>query len=176
LVLALGCQRYEKIVNYNPPLANVPGVQFGTKPVHGQGTIAPVLAVPTQIVIENPDGSRTLIARTAGHLMAHIKRTLAEDARDEFTEQVLSEATRNEYISRGLDPGQAFDTLKAHERDVLRFFSRMPMGEHSPNVIMSKIGERTYRVKITGQGASDLRWHMMDMHFEKGNWRLLWFG
>src|SRR5690606_257460 len=118
---------------------------------------------PDRIVIENPDGSVTLISRRAAHLMSHIQRTLARDEEELFVEQVLSERTRAEYRERGLDPAEAFATLKKRSADVSMLFSRMPFGEASPSVIMSKVDDKTLRLTLTGAGTRDLHWTTMDI-------------
>jgi hypothetical protein len=108
--------------------------------------------------------------------MRHIQRTLALDEREVFVEQVLSEPTRQEYHDRGLDPAQAFDTLRRHKRYIDELFRRMPMGERTPGVILSGLGDNIFRVKLTGAAARGLQWTYFDMRLEQGNYRLMWFG
>lgn len=131
---------------------------------------------PDRIVIENPDGSVTLISRRGAHLMSHIQRTLAHDEEELFVEQVLSERTKAEYRERGLEPAEAFATLKERSADISLLFSRMPFGEASPDVIMSTLDDKTLRLTLTGAGARDLHWTTMDMVLERGSYRLRWFG
>jgi hypothetical protein len=175
LIVLGACYREQRLVNYRPPFTGIEGAVFQTEPTRTADEL-PAQADPTTLFIEHDDGSRTLVISTGRHLMVHIRRCLAEDQVEEFTEQVLSEVTRDEYLVRGLDPEEAFHTLKERERDVALLFSRMPMGEHSPTVLMQKIAHRTYRIKVTGHAAKGLTWTMMDMRFEDGHWRLRWFG
>lgn len=126
-------------------------------------------------VIEHPDGSKTLQSKTGLQLMYHIQSTLMDDEKDLFVEQVLSEITRSEYRDRGLDPAEAFVRLKKHERDIAKLFSRMPLGENSPNVLMEPLGNNMFRVRVTGPAARDVRYRGFDMVLEGGNWRLRWF-
>ena len=107
--------------------------------------------------------------------MRHIQRTLYNNERDLFTEQVLSRMTRQEYLQRGLDPGEAFDTLKQREREIAELFSRMPLGEYTPQVIRTKVGHNMFRVRVTGVGVNDLYWRGYDMVLEGSDWKLRWF-
>lgn len=145
----------------------------------GTSDLDPSLMPPIRQVL--PDGTIVLRARTARDLMVHVRRALvdADEAleRELFVEQVLSDTTRAEYEDRGLDPGQAFDTLRARREDVLLLFNRIgPLAENSPQVILQKVGENIIRLKVTGMAADGLSWTFMDMSNEGGNWRLRWFG
>jgi hypothetical protein len=172
---AAGCQ--ERITKYKPFLTGVEGMQTQTAPVVEAGpTIAKGEDGAGDLVKKNDDGTVTLISKSGRQLMAHIQRTLAEDERQQFTDQVLSESTRGEYFERGEDPSKAFDRLKRHQKEISKLFSRMPMGEHSPNVMMEQLGKNLFRVRVTGQAKKGLdRWTGFDMVLEKGNWRLRWF-
>jgi hypothetical protein len=172
---ATGCQ--EKVINYKPFLTGIEGAKMQTAPVVEKG---PAIAKGDEgagtLVRKNEDGTVTLISKSGRQLMAHIQRTLAEDEQEQFTEQVLSEITRGEYFERGKDPAEAFALLKKHQKEISKLFSRMPMGEHSPNVLMERLGRNVFRVRVTGQAKKDLeRWTGFDMVLEKGNWKLRWF-
>ena len=90
-----------RIIRYNPPLANLPGAQTGIQPVYGEDLAvlnAPISKDATaEPVIKNPDGTKTLVSRNARDLIFHIASTMREDDEKTFTEQVLSEATRDEF-------------------------------------------------------------------------------
>lgn len=174
-----GCQPEERIVNYKPFFSGLEGVQTGQPEVRdGEVVSTGGRLDPSQmsreIVIENEDGSVTLVSKSGSHLMRHIERTLYENERELFAEQVLCSATRQEFEERGLDPTEAFDRLKAHERDIAELFARMPLGEHTPQVMMSKVGHNTFRVRVTGLGSNELYWRGFDMVLEGGNWKLRW--
>lgn len=181
--LLLGaCRPEEKIVNYKPFLAGLEGVQTQTPAViehkdapavvdGGSGSVT-----AEDLVQENPDGTVTLHSRSGLQLMSHIQRTLADNDAELFAEQVLSQVTREEYLDRGLDPREAFKAVKPHEGEVAKLFARMPLGEHSPNVIREIIGRNMFRVRLTGKSTDGLnRWTGYDMVLEGGNWRLRWF-
>jgi hypothetical protein len=179
LVLA-GCAQEEKIVNYKPFFAGLSGAQMQTQPVvarpgTGRGEVIDE-ADMFRTVIENPDGSKTLLSKSGLQLMEHIRNTLADNEAELFVEQVLSELTRREYAERQLDPIEAFMHLKKDERDIAMLFSRMPLGENSPNVIMEPVGRNMFRVRLSGASARDVgRYKGFDMVLENGNWRLRWF-
>jgi len=173
-----GCRSEEKLVRYKPFFSGLEGAQTQTPAVGAQA--APVEFEEGQagegLVIEHEDGSKTLIIRSGLHLMSHIQKLLADDEPELLVEQVLSEITRQEYLERGLDPGEAFATLKERERDIALLFSRMPLGEYSPNVLRTQLGRNFFRVQVTGQALKGLgRYKGFDMILEKGHWRLRWF-
>src|SRR5262249_7577238 len=124
---------------------------------------------------KNPDGSKTLIAKTGRQLMIHIHNALQEDDADTFVDQILSEQTREEYFRRGLDPSAAFKELKKHRTDVKKLFDQMPMGECTPGLYVRNRPGKITRLEANGSGARDLAWTAMDMTYEKGNWKLVWF-
>ena len=169
------CQRTISEKAVNPAFGGLHGTRTNVQRKERE-SFAIGAEAPDDIVIENADGSVRLISRRAAHLMSHIQRTLARDEAELFTEQVLSERTKAEYRERGLDPAEAFAALKERSADVSLLFSRMPFGEASPSVIMSKVDEDTLRLKLTGAGTRGLEWTTMDMVLEGGNYRLRWFG
>jgi hypothetical protein len=186
LTFPLGCQPEEKIVRYKPFFTGLEGMTSQTAPVleppPAVAAATPEAATdeedPTahQLAIKNRDGSVMLIARTGRHLIYHIQKTLEDEDADLFARQVLCQRTRREFEERGLDPKDAYAVCKAQERELALLFSRMPMGEHSPNVLMEDLGGNTFRVKLTGKSRDGLkRWTGFDMVLEQGNWRLRWF-
>lgn len=178
-VLAAGCQREEKIINYKPFFAGIEGAKTQTPATQER---PPVLAEASEadgsdpLVKKNPDGTTTLLSRSGLHLMHHIRTQLAGDDAQLFADQVLCSVTREEYRARGLDPRDAFKTLKPHLPEITKLFSRMPLGEHSPNVRMETVGRNIFRVQLRGRGAEGLETYTgFDMMLEKGHWRLRWF-
>lgn len=175
-LLVTGCME-KKVVYRRPILSGLPGAVSGgeavaTKP---KGYHDPSNIDNGKITIENPDGSTTLISRSARQLMAHIYQTLLDDDRDLFTEQVLSEMTKEEYRAHNLDPKLAFDDLKKHQSDVEALFARMPMGEYTPGILLQNAGRGVMRVALSRHAADKLIWRGFDMVMEGGNWKLRWF-
>jgi hypothetical protein len=175
-----GCKPEEKVVSYKPFFSGLEGVQTRepevARPQPGLASGGDTEITQDDLIIKNDDGSTTLVARSGMQLMAHIRRLLAENDADLFASQVLSETTRDEYLQRRLDPREAFKTLKEREKDILLLFARMPMGEHSPTVIVEQLGRNFFRVRVTGDARKGLgRYSGMDMVMERGNWKLRWF-
>lgn len=176
LVLA-SCAREEKLVRYKPWFAGLEGAEIKRQvAIPTNLRPDPTGGVPEdQLRTENPDQSVTLLAKTGRQLMIHIYTTLAEDERDLFTKEVLSEETRAEYHSQGLDPALAFDALKQREDDVIDFFNAVPYGENTPGVFWKPLGGRAFRIEATGLASTGLKLSAMDMTMERGNWKLRWF-
>lgn len=171
-----GCTPETRIVRYNPPLAGLPGAQTGSTVVRDLCEYQdPTAVAEDELERELPDGSKVLTAKTGRHLMIHIHNTLDRGERDLFTEQVLSKVTKAEYQARGMDPGQAFDTLLARRDDISRLFNMLPSGEFTPGVFARNIGSNTRRVEVEGMAARGLRWSGFDMVMEGGSYRLRWF-
>lgn len=178
LLAGLGaCQREEKILNYKPFFAGLEGASGpGATPARAKpGPLAEADEAELSLVRENPDGSKTLIIRNGRDLIFHIRSTLAEEEVELFVGQVLSGVTRDEFIERGRDPAEAFWMLKQREQELAKLFARMPMGEHSPSVMVHRVGHNVFRVRLTGQSAKGLDdWRGFDMVLEGGQWRLRW--
>jgi hypothetical protein len=174
MIAGAGCVE-ERIVQNRPMLSGLPGAVTG-RPVTGPaGAIDPKTVPDDKIVVENKDGTTTLLAKTGRQLMIHIVTTLDNDQRELFVEQVLSEKTRQEFYERGLDPALAFDELQRRRGDIDVVFSRMPAAESSPGVLVKQVEKKTTRVQLTGMAAEKLSWIGFDMTMEKGNWKLRWF-
>jgi hypothetical protein len=173
---AIPCCSESKVVHRHPFLAGLPGSETKGVVTGPAGAYVDPTSVPDgQIVRENPDKSKTLIAKTGRHLMVHIYNTIADDDAKLFVDQVLSEMTKVDYYERGLDPRAAFDTIKARREDVVKLFAAMPAGEYTPGIVAENVDTNVRRVNLTGASAKDLSWTGFDMVMEKGNWRLRWF-
>lgn len=176
-VCLLGCERYEKVVYYNPPMGRLPGAQTGMQPVtRASNSGGAAQTGDGEIVIENEDGTVTLVSQNALQMLSHIRRLLAENDEALFTEQILSARTRNEFTERGYDPAEAFKELKRREKDVMKLLARMPMGEFTPGLYLEQIGQGTFRLALYGRAGEGLEWTFVDIVVERGVWRLRWFG
>lgn len=177
IAFAAGCET--KVVRYNPPLAGLPGAQTGVAPVYDSSMKAadsPLSAQPTQKpIIENPDGTKTLISRNGRDLMYHIAWTMREDDEKTFTEQVLSEKTRDEFYERGYDPKLAFREMKRRREDLEKLFKMLPSAELSPGVQLETVGVNVMRVRLHYVDKEALPWCGFDMILEGSNWKLRWF-
>lgn len=180
LIALASCQQEEKIVNYKPFFSGLEGAKTQTPAVAAAPT-SPTIPTANNgeeigLIKENADGTVTLVMSSGRNLMSHIQRTLAEEEKEQFAQQVLSEITRAEYQQRNIDPVKAYELAKKNEKEIIKLFNRMPMGEYSPNVLMEQLGRNMIRVRVTGQARKGLeKWSGFDMILEKGNWRLRWF-
>lgn len=175
-----GCQSYEVRTYKNAMLANLPGAQTGEseniRHVRTGKALDPTATPTVGIRVEDERGNITLYSRSLRHLMVHLHTTLADEERELFVEQVLSERTKQEFAERGLDPGMAFDELKLRERDVLRFFSTIPFAENTPGTGLEQLSPNTFRMRAPGGRGSTLRYAFIDVVVEGGEWKLRWFG
>jgi len=172
-----GCET--RYIHYNPPLANLPGAQTGIQPVYGEDLAvldaATSKTATSEPVIENADGTKTLISRNARDLIFHIATTMREDDEKTFTEQVLSEMTRDEFYQRGHDPSWAFRELKRRRGDVEQVFKVLPQGDLTPGVRYEVVGPNIFRVRQHYLDPQEYPWVGFDMRLEGSNWKLRWF-
>lgn len=165
----------ERIVKNRPMLASLPNAVVQRPVTAPEGAVPLDTLADDEIVVENQDGSVTLLAKTGRQLMIHIVTTLDNGQRDLFIDQVLSTTTRNEFLQRGLDPGLAFDECKRRRDSIDTLFARMPGAEASPGVRVKQVEKKTMRIQLTGLAGKDLYWIGFDMTMERGNWKLRWF-
>lgn len=164
------------VTGESPMLGGLPGVVTGMESSGPKGAELPesVAAVDrVRIESEDPDEPPTLLSKSVMDLLRHIAITMDNGERDLFTDQVLSEMTKQEYYERGLDPREAFDTLKGRERSLRILFSRMPQGEFTPGLFMRPMGGGVYRLQVRPERG--MYYRGIDVVFEKRNWRLRWF-
>jgi len=175
MVMVAACEQEKRVVYSRSILGGVSGNRTGASDIdirNGQGAAK---AGDQKTIIDNPDGTKTLLSRNPKHLMNHIFYTLREDKADLFVSQVLSKRTRDEYTARGLDPKLAFEELKSRRKDVLDLFKAMPMANQTPGVFVENIGDGVMRMNAEQRIAIDLNWKGIDMVMERGNYKLLWF-
>lgn len=107
--------------------------------------------------------------------MRHIFETLRNNERELFIDQVLSNATKQEFIDHGKDPNEAFDMLLEDFEMINQLFARMPMAENAPNARFETIGTNMHRMRLIKGVGKDLKWQGFDMITEDGYEKLLWF-
>lgn len=174
--LVAACATEERVTSYRPFLTGISGAQFGQQPVTGNAPPPGPLGDPAdgRIVIENPDGSRTLLCRTVRALMTHLERELDEGNTDVILKQLISRRTLEEFDRRGEPPGAIVDFLQKHRRDIAVLFARMPMAERSPTVILQQPGDNVWILKLTGAAAEDTRFTKLWVVMERGSWKFYW--
>jgi len=178
LCLALaGCATETRVVKEKPWFSGLPDVKGDVRAigVEGEFRSAAFEAPEDQLVVENPDKSRSLLAKNGRHLMIHIYNTVMEYDRELFTDQVLSEMTKKEFRDRGRDPREAFDLILKQENDIVALFNVMPQGERTPGFLMEAQGGGVFRVRVHGRRSESLKLAGFDMVMERSNWKLRWF-
>lgn len=176
LSLTSACTPSEKIVRYKPFLTGIDGAQFGgQQPVNAnEGYLDPTAATEEKTVIENPDGTKTLISKSPRTVMAHLERFLDEGDDRTLLTQVISEKTLTEMHSLNNTDEQILNFLKDNRRNIAKTFARMPLAEHTPTVIVEQPGDKTWVLRLTGAAAKDLRFTALWVRYENGSWRFLW--
>ncbi|MBY0262538.1 MAG: hypothetical protein K2Q20_09350 [Phycisphaerales bacterium] len=179
LALALGgCASEENVVKYRPFFTGIQGAEFATDPINpSKGYVDPTAVADNRIVIEHDDGSRTFIARSPRHVMVHVETLLDEDdPRSDrvLLDQLVSDKTKEFYRSEGKDPLSFVTDLRARRKDVAKTFGRMPMGEHTPTVLIDQPGDNIWVLRITGGAGKDLVFTKVWFRLEGTQWRLMW--
>lgn len=127
LALALaGCETYEKDVSGRPFFSGLDGADLPELQDTRLSGYQDPGARPVELRAESDDGVVTLRALTGRHLMRHIYETLRDEEKDLFIDQVLSEATKQEFVSHGQTPEDAYEMLRESLPDIERLFARMP--------------------------------------------------
>lgn len=176
MALPLGACREEHIVSRKGMLSSLPGAQTGGIPDSRNITQAAILRTPEDGIRQTlPDGTVILYAKSVQHLMTHIVNTIQNGEDELFTQQVLSKATRDEFIVRGYDPKEAYKEIVRRQRDVFRLFNTMPFGERTPGIYMESVGRNEFRIRLPRSSWGELKWTGIDTVFENGGYRLRWF-
>lgn len=175
-LLLTGCEPYERDVGGRAFFSGLEGAEVpdfaSGRP---DGYLDPRGLAEANVREELEDGTVVLRARSALHLMKHVFETLRNDERDVFLEQVLSNATRQEFASHGTELQEGYDFLRRNLDEIDRLFARMPMGEYSPNAVYQPMGKGVHRLRLVSGAGRDLKWQGIDMIMEGGQQRLLWF-
>lgn len=177
LPAAAGCQTEETVVRYNPFLAGVPGAVHNTEPV-GRPNVSNEFARqaedPAELVREDEDGRREIIAKTGRHLMIHIVNCLDQNDDELWEREVLATELKEHLAKLGSTPKQYADHLRKNRESIEVLFTRMPFGEFSPTVIIDQVGKGRWTLRLTGQARRNSPLTRLHMQMERGNWRLLW--
>lgn len=178
LPLALtSCTPEEKVTRYKPFFTGIENARFNEQPVLGDPRVTPVspeTGTENKIVIESPDGKKTLISRAPLHVMQHVERCLDENEDDLLLDQIIASQTKDYYRAQGKDPRQYVELLRSRRKDIAKLFARLPQGENSPTALLRQLPDRTWRVDLVGGYAKDLTWTRLWVQMERGQWKLLW--
>ncbi|MGE0302849.1 MAG: hypothetical protein AB7Q91_09025 [Phycisphaerales bacterium] len=175
--LFTGCGQEVRVIRYDPFLAGLPGAEGGQPPV-GERPSAPKdpMDVPLDsLVVKNPDGSVTLVAKVIRHLVGHLARVMEEGDEKLLYEGLISETTKRHFRSEGKDPRkEVLDFFIARQEDIYALLARMPAAERTPGVVLSKVGPSRFKLTITGTAARGAALTELWVVMEEGNWRVWW--
>jgi hypothetical protein len=178
LLLVQGCAEDVTVIRYDPFLARLPGAEGGEPPVgkRVQTESDPHDVPKEELIVKNPDGSVTLVARVTRQLIAHLARVMEEEDEDLLYDQLISKKTKAHFMAEGKDPKQEVKNYFAENRDdIYSLLARMPAGERTPGVMLSKIAPSHFKLTITGTAARGTRLTELWVIMENGNWKLWWF-
>ena len=123
--------------------------------------------------LQDDDGNITLVSRSPSHVVFHLRETLVSEEVDLLFEQVLSEKTKQNYRSRGMDPKLAVEYMARNRNAILDFLATIPMGEKTPGVLQESLGRNMFRYRSGGAVAMGLKFSALDVIVEHKSFRLL---
>jgi len=195
MLLMPGCETERRVISVRGGLSGIEGARGGdlassqsNAPARSkayaqlaakqrqQTEAADPSANQNSIRIRHEDGSVTLILTSPRHVVIHLRQTLTQDEPELLYDQVLSNEAKEEYRRNGHDPREAVEFLFKHRREVLKLLQRMPMGELTPGMFLTKIGPNAYRMKVSGASAQGLSFQRLDIIWEHGVCKLLSIG
>ena len=174
------CAEQQTVVSYKPFLTGVAGAKFaGQQPVNpDKGRVQPNMVGPDfKSVVEHPNGTKTYVTPTPLILMSHLEALLDEgtpEADHVILDQLVDEETQQHYRRHGYDPADYVKYLHENRKQIAKTFARMPMGEHTPTIIVEQPGNRQWVLKLTDQAARDLKFTEVWIRQDMGMWRLEW--
>ena len=173
-VTAAGCET--RVISNPVPLGNLPGSTSGEQYVAPpRENVVPTVA-DDQVVVEEKGKKPVLKAGNANQLLYIIRWCLENKGGDEaFATQVLSDQTRREFESRGLDPKAALAMIQRRQRDFDRLQKLLPSGEFTPGVFVKSLGGGVKRLESTSPAARRTAWYGIDIVWEKEGYRFVWF-
>ena len=176
---AAGCAMETRVVRYEPMLSSLPGAVSNTPVVRDR----PRSVLPEELQLPGDRrrevdamGNVTLHARSPFDVFVHVRQCLLDGDRQLLADQVLSEQTRHAFIVRGRDPTEAWDMLMDMEREIAWFGGHLQLGQSTPSARQITIGRNQFRWYVAPERRDDFgRINAIDVVFEDGNMKLLWF-
>ena len=98
---------------------------------------------------------------------------LAEDGKL-LAEQVLSKMTAERFARDGKTVYDATEELRAQRADVLKFLSRMPNAENTPNVLVTKEGPKLFKLALVNTSAREMKFTEVFIVLEGDQWKVVW--
>ena len=174
------CAQQERVTSYKPFFTGLGGAEFGAQapvdPLKGH-VDATAMAPDIKTIVEHPNGTKTYIAPAPSILMAHVEALLDEgtpEADKTLLDQLIDENTKEHYRRHGAEPTEYIAYLHQNRKQIAKTFSRMPMGEHTPTVIVDQPGNRQWVLKLTGQAGEGVKFREVWVRQDMGMWRLEW--
>ncbi|MBL0870218.1 MAG: hypothetical protein IBJ18_06530 [Phycisphaerales bacterium] len=170
-------------------MADLPGATRGGQPLtSGGGTGLPGAFggsdVPSAKLLQRDvaTGKETLISTRPRHVMVHLALRLDDGKDDLFYDQLVSETTRQQFVSEGKDPRrEVLNFLQTNYDDIMLLFARMPGAEVSPGVSFDRAGPSDvpgggtqYRLRLTGTAAKGLKFTELWLEQSRGTWKFVW--
>ncbi len=121
---------------------------------------------------ENADGTITLLAPLPEYLVNHLHAALIDQDYDLIMKQLVAFEAVELYKMQGRDPNEITQWLAANRRDVVQMLLRMNRGFNSTGVVWEKSGD-TYRMKLTGRTAQGMRFTILDLTRENGDFKMV---
>jgi hypothetical protein len=177
----VGCSTEEKTTRYKPFFTGIAEAEFGDKPVNPDGGhLDPALrngVVAENAVIEKPDGSKVYLTYSPMQLFIHLQNLLDEgtpEADRIILDQLTDEHTKEHMRTQGKDPIGFVGDLHLYRKEIGKTFARMPMGEHTPTVVVGQPGDRQWVLTLTGQASQGVKFKEVWIRQDMGQWKLEW--
>ena len=180
LLILPACAQQQTVTSYKPFFTGIGGADFGGQaPVDPlKGRVDPTAVAPeTKTIIEQPNGKKIYRAPSPSILLAHIEALLDEgspEADKTLLEQLIDENTQEHYRRHGAEPIDYITYLHENRKQIAKTFARMPMGEHTPTVIVDQPGNRQWVLRLTGQASEGVKFREVWVRQDMGMWRLEW--
>jgi hypothetical protein len=145
------------------------------RPIDRDGDGKPDEVESTPIWEEHDDGSVTMRAFVPQHVLNNFMEALRAERYDEFYDQLLARSARDMLDSQFKGQGRkAFTRWCSKNRaKIMETLNRMNFEYMSSDVILRKVGADGYRIGFTPRLASQFKYTVVDVVFEKGQARLL---
>ena len=156
----------------------MPGMQRGggdglTPVEQSQGSADPGAELAA-IVVTADDGTVKLKSPLMRHALYHFRTRMISGESELLTWQVLAQTTRDKYANQGSAAEDAAADLLSVRADVLKTLARMPNGENSPNVLVSKEGPKLFVLRLVNTAARNMRFSEIWLELEGQDWKVVW--
>lgn len=130
--------------------------------------------IPLDQLIRKDGDKETLLAKRPRHVMLQLALRLDDGKEKLFFDQLVSDVTKQHYISQGQDPHEVIAFLQQNYDDIMRLFARMPAGELSPSILFERMSPTEHRLMLTGTAAKGMKFTELWLEQKGGNWKFVW--